>query len=118
MAHCASQQAVTHHQTHGCKSQEGKSSLDRSWQLPGYCWLQANDVMECTVLGFHTTFYHGAWVKEHGADLTSRSHIFFFLRKLFKMHLGKKIPALLFASSVILGKSLLCASVSSTVKWV
>ena len=31
---------------------------------------------------------------------------------------GKKVPALLFASSVILGKPLLCASVSSTVKWV
>ena len=78
MARCAFQQAVTHHQTHGRKSQEGKSSLDRYRQLPGYRWLQANDAMECTALGFHTTVYDGAWVKERGADMTSRSHIYFF----------------------------------------
>lgn len=78
MALIAFQQAVTHHQTHRHKSQEGKSSLDRYRQLPGYCWLQASDAMECTALGFHTTVYDGAWVKERGADMTSRSHISFF----------------------------------------
>lgn len=74
----AFQQAVTHHQTHVFKSQEGKSNLDGYRQLSGYSWLQANDAMECTALYFHTIIYYGAWVKEHVVEMTSRSYIYFF----------------------------------------
>lgn len=60
VAFCAFQQAVTHHQTHVFKGQEGKSNLDRYRHLPGYSWLQANSAMECTALDFHTIIYSGA----------------------------------------------------------